>query len=1192
MGGTISMYSGIRSSLLGLAFALALLPTSLPAQDNRGAIQGTLRDPSGAVVPGAEVQITNLDTNVSNRVKSNDQGYYEVPFLIPGKYKLTVSAAGFKSIVRDGITVAMKTQAVVDIPLEVGGTSESVTVTGQPPLLETATASAGLVMDSRRIYELPIVSNNVFMAPTLAPGVVNDQGTYGASLTARNSYGPRVGGGAFATSEYSIDGSSTTLAGNRPSFVPPIYAVQEFKIETTPFDASQGGGIGGFFSADTKSGTNEFHGNLYWNHRQNRLNAAAWSTNRQFNADVAAGRKKPTDPKILPGRSNDYGFTLGGPLQLLTWKDGRPGIWDGRNKLFFFFNYHGNKSGGPGAKYYRMPTDLEKQGNFTELLVRGGSQFQLFDPMTARLEAGKVVRDPIAGNILPSSRLSPIAKNYMKYWPSPNNMAGANFDLTNNYYSFSEPRSNGIDSFLNRFDYNINDRHKTFVRWYSNRYDDLSGDFAGTGDYVYTSYFSNNGILVDHVWARNATTVYNFKLGWGDNDSGGYSPGFGVDPATLGWPSYLRDRAGDQMHAIPIILSNTQMLEFGTHTREKYESYNAAASGTKIAGKHTLRFGFDYRRYLYHDQKPAAAAGTFNYGNNYVKKDSAASAPGSGLDFASFLLGLPNGGAINRNSFFTTEDHLWVGYFQDDWRVNSRLTLNLGLRYELPTPMTEWHNRIASWYDYNAVLPITASAATAYAKNPIPEVASSQFNAKGGATFAGVNGMPRTIYNYDKNNFLPRLGFAYKLSKRLVVRGGYATYAESNYGSQSIRAGSVYGFSQSTPYIATNDNGLTFATNMADPFPATLPGGARFLEPMGTALGSMQNAGVTYWYYDQNRKNAYSHRARLGVQYEINRNIVAEVAYVGSRLRDLSLDRNGNPIAEKYWSKSTVRDDSVQVYMAQQVPNPFAGLLPGTGMNAATVARSQLVKPVPVLPSITVAQTPVAKGQFDSVEAQIQQRLSHGLTMQLSYTGAKQFSDRYYYEFQTLPTRYLDNWFQRVAINGLWDVPFGRGRRYGSSVHPILDAAIGGWTFGGVYQYQIRGPLQFGSNYLFNGDLSTLYIPHDQTTPERKFNTDAGFNKVPAQQLASYQFRVNPLVPDPRMRQMDPINQLDMSLVKNFRITDRYFFRVKVDSFNTFNHPMFNAPDVSPTSGTFGQVPGFGTYAPMRNFLFTAQFFF
>ncbi len=1182
------MFRTIQKVALSFALTLALLP----AQDNRGVIQGTLRDPSGAVVPGAEVKVTNLGTNVTNSTRSNEQGYYEVPFLIPGSYKVAVTAGGFKSVVRDGITVAMKTQAVVDIPLEVGGTTESVTVTGQPPLLETATASAGLVMDSRRIYELPIVSNNVFMAPTLAPGVTNDQGTYGASLTARNSYGPRVGGGGFSTSEYSIDGSSTTLAGNRPSFVPPIYAVQEFKIETTPFDASQGGGVGGFFSAETKSGTNEYHGNLYWNHRQNRLNAAAWATNRQFYADVAAGRKKPTDAKVLPGRSNDYGFTLGGPLQLPTLKDGKPSLWSGRNKLFFFFNYHGNKSGGPGAKYYRMPTDLEKQGNFTELLARGGSQFQLYDPASARLESGKVVRDPIAGNIIPQPRISPISKNYFKFWPSPNNMAGANFDLTNNHYSFNEPRSNGIDSLLNRFDYNINDKHKSFVRWYSNRYDDLSGDFTGVGDYVFTSYYSNNGILVDHVWAHNSTTVFDFKLGWADNDSGGYSPGFGTDPTTLGWQSYLRDRAGDQMHAIPLILSNTQMLEFGTHTREKYESYNAAATGTKIAGRHTLRFGFEYRRYLYHDQKPASAAGSFNYGNNWVKKDSSASAPGSGLDFASFLFGLPNGGTINKNAFFTTEDHLWSGYFQDDWRVTSRLTLNLGIRYELPTPMTEWHNRVVREYDYTAILPITASATAAYARNPIPEVAPSQFNAKGGAQFVGINGVPRTIWNYDKNNVVPRIGAAYKLTDKLVLRGGYAVYTEPNNGSQALRAGSTYGYSQSTPYVATNDNGLTFAATMADPFPATLPGGARFLEPMGNALGSMQNAGSSYYYYYPDRKNNYSHRFRAGVQYEIAKNIMAEVAYVGSRMRDLNLDQNGNPMPEKYWSHSPVRDDSVQTYMAQQVANPFVGLLPGTGINGATVARSQLVKPVPVLTGITIAQVPVGTSKYDSVEAQVQQRFAHGLTMQLSYTGAKQFSDRYYYEFQTTPSRYLDNFFQRVAVNGLWDVPFGHGRHYGSSANPIVDALIGGWTFGGVYQYQIRGPLTFTSNYLFNGDFSKIYIPHDETTPERKFNIDAGFNRVSAQQMASYQFRVNPIVPDPRMRQMDPINQMDFSLVKNFRITERYYFRAKIDCFNITNHPMFNAPDTSPTSGTFGQVAGYGTYAPMRNYLFTAQFFF
>jgi len=354
----------------------------------------------------------------------------------------------------------------------------------------------------------------------------------------------------------------------------------------------------------------------------------------------------------------------------------------------------------------------------------------------------------------------------------------------------------------------------------------------------------------------------------------------------------------------------------------------------------------------------------------------------------------------------------------------------------------------------------------------------------------------------------------------------------------------------------------------------------------------MQNVGGGYWSYDLDRKHVYSHRVRAGFQYGFGKDWMTEIAYLGSWIRDMDVSLRPNAVPGQYWNTSRVRNDALANDLNRTVPNPLAGLVPGMGLNTANTTKAQLLRPFPHMGTLNLEQVGLGTSRFDSMEAEVKKRYSQGFTFSVAYTGSKQFTDRIVNEFEMRPTRYLDSWFHRVAANGIYDVPYGRKRRYGANAHYLLDTILGGWTLSGIYQYQIRGPLSFDGNYLFNGDYSQLYIPHDQTTPERKFNIDAGFNRVPAQQPAAYTVRLDAFAPDIRLPFRDPINQIDVSLLKSFYVTERYYFRLKVDTFNIVNHPMFGQAVTDPLSSQFGQVSGFSTYAPMRNFLFTAQFFF
>jgi len=528
------------------------------------------------------------------------------------------------------------------------------------------------------------------------------------------------------------------------------------------------------------------------------------------------------------------------------------------------------------------------------------------------------------------------------------------------------------------------------------------------------------------------------------------------------------------------------------------------------------------------------------------------------------LLGLPTGGRVDRKASFAEQATYWALYFHDDWRVTARLSLNLGLRYELEGPMTERFNRSIRGYEFQTPSPLDAQVRANYAKNPITEISPNQFRLVGGLTFPGVGGLPRTLWKRDVNNFSPRVGFAYMLGPKTVVRGGYGIF----YGPLGIPRGDVvqYGFSQSTQLVPSLDNGMTFVATLSNPF----PDGIR--EPRGAADGPMTYVGQSIRFFDENPAAGYHQRWQLSVQRELPLRVLLEVGYAGNRGTQLETTRDLRPLPPEYLSRSPVRDTATINYLSAAVPSPFYPLLPGTGLSGTTVSRAYLLSSAD-FPHFTGLTTTTYDGYswYHGLVTRVERRFASGWTLNAAYTWSKnmQALDRlngYLSPLQEVISE--EDRPHRFVISGIWEIPVGRGRRLCGGCRAALDKIIGGWQLQGIYTAQSGPALSFG-NVLFIGNVHDITLPKSQRTPDRWFNIDAGFERNSARQL-SYNYRTMPTrLSDVRG---DGVDLWDLSLLKNTRIRERFNIQFRGEFLNAWNHPNFSAPNTSPTSSAFGQV--------------------
>jgi hypothetical protein len=1136
----------IRNLTIAAVFCICA-PFAL-AQDTRGTILGRILDPSGAVLPNAAVRAVNTETGVTLETHSNDSGNYSIPFVLPGTYNLSAEVAGFKSLARKGIEVRVGDHVEVDLRMAVGDTSESIEVIGTTPILETSSVSLGQVVDNKRIEELPIQSGNAAEFVLLSPGTTNATDLRSRKAAFNNAPSQVVtDGNAQYSNEFAIDGVPNTFASGttpRVAFSPPQAAIAEFRVQTTTYDAALGHTPGAVVNTITSGGTNQLHGEAHEFLGNSALDAKDFFTNR-------SGKKK------IVYQDNRYGASAGGPVVI-------PGVYNGRNRTFFFYAYEGNKWGTPVSVVNTVPTEAEKAGDFSALLNLG-SQYQLYDPRsTTATGTGHYTRKPISGNILPATSMDPVASAINKYWPGANTPGTA--DGRNNYAMGFHSGENYYVHFM-RFDHNFSDRSRLFLRLDYDNWEERKNQ----GGVFYAPPVNglilnriNRGVALDEVYTLSPSTVLNVRYGLTQQDFPERRMSQGFDLASLGFSSALVGSIPKNLATLPnVTFSNFNALS-------GWESGDGANTGmvhawtgslTTLKGNHSIQYGGEFRLYRnFQNRYPydVSPSFTYNSGAMYTNgpSETDAAAP-MGADLAQFMLGIPQG-QMQRSGSFADQDTFFGFYLQDNWKLTRRLTVTAGLRIEHESPVSERFDRSIKGFDYTAVNPIAAQAQANYALNPIAELPVSAFQVRGGLRYAGgANG--HELWNGQAIEWLPRFGIAYQLNDKTVIRTGYGIFFDSlgtNW-TPAIQPG----FTATTPIIPTYDNGVTFAASLANPFPGGLQA------PVGSSLGLATNLGQNLNVYPVDRKLPYVQRWSFGLQREFPSGFLVDASYVGNRGTRLNLNRELNYTDPQYLSTSPVRDQTTINYLSQSFPNPFYGLASTYGKSNN---RAGLLKPYPEFGNVQEAE-PIGYSFYNALQATVQKRFSHGYTLNVAYTWSKMMDGTSFLNSSDPTPWYGISTYdrsQRIVVSGVWEVPVGRGRYLASTLPKWADYAIGGWQLNGVVSHQSGDPLTWG-NVIFTGDIHNITLPGDKLNVSRWLNVDSGFERASAKQLAS-NIRTFPL----RFSGIrgDGQNMWNLSATKYFQFAEKVKFQLRAEAYNAMNHPNFSDPNLSVTSSAFGTI--------------------
>jgi hypothetical protein len=1156
-------------------------------QEYRATITGSVTDQQGAAIPKAKIVATETRTGTKTLATSENNGEFALPFLAPGEYEMSAEAPGFKRALRRGVTLSAGERPVIDLQLELGAVTDSVTVTEETPLIVASNASVGQTVTTREVENLPVNGRAPIMLMALAMGVV----TTGEPGPVRPFDLPGGGfavGGIGGSNEFLLNGapngSSVTSisvaanvgAGGASAYSPPQDSVQEVRVNAFEFDAAYGHAGGGTANLISKSGTNAFHGTGYDFNQVSYLHANSFFGNKN-------GVKRPVY------NYNQYGGTAGGPVYI-------PKIFNGKNRVFWFFGYEGIKDANPATSpvetgtpsyFATVPTPAERQGDFSALLKlnRPGVDYTIYDPNTGVASGSQVARTPFSNNVIPTNRLSPVAQNYLKFYPQPNT-AGQPNGFSN--FTINAVNSDVYDNETIRGDINLSDRNKLALDYRHSNRKQIKNNYFGN-DNISTGLLFwrvNHGASLDEVYTISPSVVTNIRANWTRFYSIIGAPTDGFDPTSLGYPSYIA--ASAKALTLPFLTFSScsvasgaaasfQCLGYNGQSRSTNDSFQLFGDVVKIRGNHTIKAGADIRDFRLNYFTNGNSSGNYTFNSSSINSapsttqiaqtwtngplNNAVPAP-LGQDFAAFLLGLPSSGTFDLNSHASAVSRYYGIFIQDDWRARRNLTVNLGLRWEHETPTVERFNRSVDGFDPTATNPISAAAAAAYAANPIPQIPASQFKALGGLTFAGPNN--RDIFKSDSKIFSPRIGVAWTpaaLGGKTVIRAGVGVFVVPI----GITGLNQSGFSQTTQLVATNDNYITPAASLSNPFPGGI------VQPAGASRGTGTFLGQTVNYFNSAAHNPYSFRWNFGVQRQLPGQLVLEVAYIGNHaVRLAATNLNINTIPRQFLSTSPVRDNTVINLLSGSVTNPFRGLLPNsTALNGTTVPLSQLLVPFPQFPAGTgvVMQGNFAGGSyFHSLNVRLQKRFTHGLTLISNFVWS-QLIERtaYLNDTDTAPEKRVSSISRpfRELVAFTYELPVGRGKRL--DIHSrVGNAVVGGWALSGAMTLETGPPLAWGNVIYYGGPLNLhSHQPDGVTFDITRFNT------VSNQQLANNIRTFSSLFNNLRR---DPTKNLDLSASKNFPIRERSYFQFRFETFNISNRVTFGAPNLTTTSAAFGQI--------------------
>jgi hypothetical protein len=1147
-----------RNLLAGFVFVFASaahfsLSATAWAQTGQGIISGIVSDSSGASIPSADVSIRNTDTGVVIKATTNGTGYYEIRDLNPGNYEVSVTASGFDKTIHSGIVLEADGHPSIDMALKVGTSSQTVVVNGASPLIDTQTVSVGQVLTSQEMAALPNGQAPIWLA-MLSPGVQSNYAQnyqLGGADPSWNGSGPQFGAyGRIGANEFSLDGAPNMANSRGQAINLSPEELGQTSVNITQFDASVGHTYGISLTQTTKAGTNVLHGGVRYRRYDLRWFAMQHFQSLNYQNKLATANCG-ADPNTAacqlvqeqlgwPGSHLNYGDAgIEGPVFI-------PKIFDGRNRLFFFVGFTDSSPNNASSTTISVPSALEKTGVFTDLgpgTVPTGTvaalfqaagcptgtlyygQYQVYNPYSVTMVNGHPSRLPFCGNVLPPNLISnlPVVKMINSALPDINTgtaSGGSNFIYEQGTHAVYR-------SVTNRYDYAINNANQIFFRWTRAHFTQSNTNFLANnfGSYELDRWIPTGALGWSHILSPQ--TFVDVTVGateWTGSDFN-YPSLQQYKPSDIGLPTYVDQYAGPFTQFPILNISSYQMIGNNYYAPQHYRTLAVRGNLTTVRGSSTWRAGAEWRQQNVAgggpiaSQNAAGPSGQYNFDNYFVQQNDGTNngtypTTTTGLSYASFLLGIQDTSQVATVPSTSRSNPYYAFFAGDTWRVSRKLTLVPGIRYEFEYGPTEKHNRQIVGWDPNAQLTIAPLVAAAYATTLAGATAAqravlpAQLLVQGGPIYAGVNGASTSAWG-NNWRFLPRFGAAYSINPTTVVRAGAGLYFDTLDALNESGTIDTDGFTASTgPVQSSTVYGADFVPGvspLSNPFPSS--NGTNFVPAVGSSLGADYYTGNTgtIGIYDQSRTPARSWRAQLSVEHQFGRTTVVQLAYVGSRTTNITLDGGANStrsysagfqtataVPGSFYTGGNQPNSANNTLLGSKVPNPFylANLssLKGSdpvlynllskssNITASAIPVANLVRPYPQMNALRLYKSN-GTSQFQEFQANLSKRMANGLVANFSYQKNLQY-DRDFYENQFDPRPSLESslisppW--RITATWVYTLPFGRAQRFARS--GMMSALVGGLNLSGSFEANPGTLLTFSGNGSPNGNPNIFFI--------------------------------------------------------------------------------------------------------------------
>jgi hypothetical protein len=1124
-------------------------------------------DPGGAIIPGVEVQLVNVDTNATRTSVTNEQGQYNFSAVNPGNYKIKASLPGFKTFERQGLTIGTQEFPIIDIKLEVGAVTEEVQVTAESPILETSNASTGDVLSSANLEAIPSPGRSIFLMANLQPTVQTSGNAHWNRMQDQvGNSAVSMGGGGVRANNYVVDGFPVTDLQNRASTNPTIEAVDEMKVQVHTYDAEAGRTGGGVMNMTAKSGTNTWHGSAYTVFRPE-------STVSELLIPKLQGQPN------VPEYWRNGGGGGGGPIV--------------KDKTFFWVAGEKYVDNQPQQSTFLVPTAAELTGDFSAV-TRNGAPITIKDPLTGQV---------FPGNKIPSNMLNPIGVKLASYLPP----ATTQVDNGSSNFSMTDLLPNRAYQITTKVDQHFNSKIALSGFWLRQVTHEANANYNPVNDFVGGSYQLDRVIttlVLNNTYVLNNSTVLTLRGGYNHfddnynlNDRNGSPLKFNV--SSLGWPASFTNQIADTQRFPTLSITGYKGTGWTNRQANGYYQYGLNGALSKLSGLHNYKMGADYRIIGATSLNYGASTGSYTFSGTY-----------SGNALADLLLGYPVSGNIPLNVKMDGLVRYYAGYFQDDWRLSDRLTLNYGLRLERETGMMERSNQISVNFDQTAVNPLDKVV------NVIDPVTGARRQLLGGLIFAGVNGAPTVQGHQPKIKAAPRVGLAFNVNQKTVVRGGWGLY----YAPWNYPAAGTTGWGQ-TGYSATTNIQQTSGVptiSLSNPFPAGL------VQPSGNSSGLLTGTGGDIYFIDPKKGSPRVQQYSVDLQRELGDGINVSIGYTGLTGANLSWGGSGNALINinqidpKY--QSLLAD-----FTLKTVANPFLGVAAAGQFASSTMTQGQLLRPFPEFGNVYMQQSTGARSQYNALIVQLRKRTTGLWGGSFSYTYSRlndnQFGESNYYSsnpglqntYTVIPGspyynpdleygRSLLDSPHKLVIAPTVMLPFGRGRKFVSDSR-LGDLVLGGWSITPVVTLQSGFPIGVTqnvtttSNFLFGGTSrpnivdGQPFLVSGNITDRIKANVSdnlylnkAAFSAAPANQFGNAP-RMLPGVLSPWR------DNVDLGVSKQIKTSERTSAVVRMEVLNMFNIVQWAAPASSSFgNSSFGQITAQANNMRMVQFTLRFQF--